>query len=113
LFRCAEIVRIFNEASAKRVKRVKRIEWNNVSLVVDLAAVCSHFAGFIASFSSSSRLARFARSPAQVAVIDEHALDQLVSRVILLLCTVLVLERPESEAIVVVRERHLQKYQSV
>jgi len=112
LFRCAEIVRIFNEASAKRVKRVKRIEWNNVSLVVDLA-VCSHFAGFIASFSSSSRLARFARSPAQVAVIDEHALDQLVSRVILLLCTVLVLERPESEAIVVVRERHLQKYQSV
>jgi len=30
------------------MKRVKRIEWNNVSLVVDVA-VCSHFAGFIAS----------------------------------------------------------------
>ena len=41
----SEIVRIFNEARAKRVKRVKIIEW--VSLVVD-EAVCRHFAGFIA-----------------------------------------------------------------
>ena len=34
----SEIVRIFNEeARAKRMERVKRIEWNNVSLVVDVA----------------------------------------------------------------------------
>ena len=42
-----EIVRIFNGAGGRRVKRAKRIriEWNNVSLAVDVA-VCSHFAHY-------------------------------------------------------------------
>ena len=35
----SEIVRIFNEARAKRVKRVKIIERNNVSLVVDVTII--------------------------------------------------------------------------
>ena len=44
----SEARRIFNETRAKRVKRVKIIEW--VSLVVDVVMnVCSNFAGFIAS----------------------------------------------------------------
>ena len=91
----SEIVRIFNEARAKRMKRVKRIriEWNNVSLVVDVAIMSvaisrdsrvfsssvfsssvfsssvfssSVFSSSVFSssvFSSSSKLVRFARSP--------------------------------------------------
>jgi len=39
---CRAKRRIFNEARAKRMKRVKIIEWNNVSLVMDVA-VCSIF----------------------------------------------------------------------
>ena len=37
------------------MKRVKRIEWNNVSLVVDVA-VCIYFAGFIARFFVKAHL---------------------------------------------------------
>jgi len=33
----SEARRIFNEARANQTKRAKRIEWNNVSLVVDVA----------------------------------------------------------------------------
>jgi len=43
-------VRIFNKARAKRVKRVKRIEWNNVSLVVALMLVFQP-KGFLASLA--------------------------------------------------------------
>ena len=60
----SEIVRIFNEARAKRVKRVKRIKWNSVSLVLDVAfmpVAISRTSSRVCS--SSSRLARFARSP--------------------------------------------------
>ena len=42
----SEIVRIFNEARANQASQTN-FEWNNVSLVVDIA-VCSHFAGSIA-----------------------------------------------------------------
>ena len=49
-------------------KRVKRIKW--VCLVVDVAIICSHYIMSVAIlrdssrvYSSSSKLARFARSP--------------------------------------------------
>jgi len=45
----------------ERTKRAKRIEWNNVSLVVDVARL-QPFREIHRS-DSSSRLARFARSP--------------------------------------------------
>jgi len=46
--------------------RAKRIEWNKVSSVVGAVGGCNHFAGVDSLrvlCSSSSRLARFARSP--------------------------------------------------
>jgi len=62
----SEARRIFNEGRAKRVKRTKRIGWNNVSLVVD-GAIMSVAISRTSSreCSSSKRLSRFARSPAQ------------------------------------------------
>ena len=58
----SEIVRIFNnEGRAKQTERAKRIEWNNVSLVVDVAIMSAAISRDPSRVcSSSSRLARFA-----------------------------------------------------
>ena len=62
------------------MKRVKRIEWNNVSLVVDVANMSVAISrDSPRAFSSLSRLARFARSPVLRVVVPPRYVNGVVA----------------------------------